>query len=60
MRSYTTFALEIKDIVPTEEYMIVVADPAMHLKLRAQIVELQQYPMYWVAGGNPWAATNAE
>ena len=60
LRRYTTFAQEVRVIIPTEEDMVVVADPALHLWLRAQVVELQQYPVRWVAGENPWAASNAE
>lgn len=35
LRRYTTFAADIKVVLPTSEAAVVVVDPAAHMKLRA-------------------------
>ena len=40
LRCYTTFAHDIQVVVPTQADTVVVADPAAHMHLRAQIVDM--------------------
>ena len=54
---YTTFATDIKRVVPTGVDAVVVADPTAHIRLHTQVVDLQQYAVRWVEGDNPWSAT---
>ena len=55
LRRYTTFASSIKVVVSTD--VVVVSDPASHMRLRSHVVDLQQYAIRWVEGDNPWSAT---
>ena len=55
LRRYTTFAIKV--VVPTAVDAVVVTDPAVHIRLCTQVVDLQQYDVRWVEGGNPWSAT---
>ena len=47
-------------VVPSSKDALVVADPTTHLRLRAQVVDLQQYAVRWVEGDNPWLANQVE
>ena len=47
-------------VIPSSEDALVVADPTTHLRLHAQVIDLQQYVVRWVEGDNPWSATQAE
>ena len=40
LRRYTTFAHGIQVVVPTQADTVVVTDPAAHMHLRAQIVNM--------------------
>ena len=57
LRRYTTFASDIQVVVPTGVDAVVVAAPTAHMRLRTQVVDLQQYAVRWVEGDNPWSAT---
>ena len=46
-------------VLPSED-ALVVADPTTHLRLCAQVIDLQQYAVRWVEGDNPWSATQGE
>ena len=40
LRCYTTFVHDIQGVVPTQADTVVVADPAAHMHLCAQIVDM--------------------
>ena len=40
LRRYTTFVCDIQVVVPTQADNVVVANPAAHMRLRAQIVDM--------------------
>ena len=40
LRCYTTFTHGIQVVVPTQADTVVVADPAAHMRLRAQIIDM--------------------
>ena len=60
LKRYTTFAANITIIVPAAAEAALVVDAAAHLKLRALVVDLQQYQVTWESGVNPWEAETAE
>ena len=57
LRRYTTFTTDIKVVMPTGVDAVVVTDPTTHIRLGTQVVDLQQYAVWWVEGDNPRSAT---
>jgi hypothetical protein len=54
LRRYSTYAEQIKVIVPWEETLLVILEKQQHIRLKALLIELSMYRVKWKVGENMW------
>ena len=50
----------IRVVLPDAADVLTVLDVGANMRLRACVVDVQEYAVTWESGPNPWEATQAE